>query len=144
MYATTNEAKSVLCKMCDNTRDHTLTGCPKVKAMSLDERWDRLAEKKVCVGCQLPLAEVKHPYKKCEVKCTVSGCSMSHHPLFHRERANRGEGWTSNNRGRGSGRGYRGRGGYQNRGQRAPQVNATRGANSYQDDPAKETVPASE
>ncbi len=81
---TVTESNDVKCCICDNTdKQHSLNSCKQVRAMPVKERWDKLKEKKICCGCQIPLHEVKHLKGQCHIKCNK--CGKGHHELFHDE-----------------------------------------------------------
>ena len=59
-----------------------LSGCPKFKAMSVEERAETIVAKKACAKC----LDWRHERPTCTAKikpCSENGCSANHHQMLH-------------------------------------------------------------
>ncbi|XP_037294405.1 uncharacterized protein LOC119189305 [Manduca sexta] len=66
------------CPACSEA--HVLTQCPKYKALSVEQRWNLIKEKKLCFKC----ANSTHRRITCKAKlCGVEQCRRPHHSSLH-------------------------------------------------------------
>ncbi|XP_053686938.1 uncharacterized protein LOC128736479 [Sabethes cyaneus] len=67
------------CFLCDQS-DHRIKDCKIFHALTIEKRWDKIHNLKLCRTCLNP-----HGRNRCRlvVKCGVDGCSFKHHPLLH-------------------------------------------------------------
>lgn len=73
------EEEKEQCPSCEQA--HILTKCPKYKALTVEQRWDFVREKKICFRC----AQKNHRRMNCQAKlCGVDQCRRPHHATLHR------------------------------------------------------------
>ncbi|XP_044745195.1 uncharacterized protein LOC123307057 [Coccinella septempunctata] len=84
VYSTSEDGqeRSNRCPECE--RDHVLPECPKYKALTVDQRWNLVREKRICFKC----AQKKHRRFQCRAKpCGVNECRRPHHSSLHQDQA---------------------------------------------------------
>ena len=93
-----SEEKAGKCPLCQKHHYYTATrgkqagkelasarlyGCPKYKAMTLDQRGDTIIAKKACAAC----TDWRHERSACTLKvpkpCKEDGCTANHHTTLH-------------------------------------------------------------
>ena len=67
------------CRLC--SQDHGLWKCDQFKGLSVEERWNKARELKVCFRC----LSSYHMSNSCKSRrlCQTNGCRSNHHQLLH-------------------------------------------------------------
>ncbi|XP_013139482.1 PREDICTED: uncharacterized protein LOC106104088, partial [Papilio polytes] len=69
-----------VCPSCG--QQHSLPQCPKYKALTVEQRWELVKDKKICFRC----ISSKHRRIACRAKaCGVNECRRPHHPSLHED-----------------------------------------------------------
>ncbi len=73
-------SKKIVCPHCSGT--HFIWFCNSFKSLSLDNRWKRARELKLCFSCLLP-----HLARNCRKRaiCGLNHCKLTHNRLLHDE-----------------------------------------------------------
>ena len=78
---TRQQGTKVPCPKC-YSGDHGLSKCHAFLATTMDERWNLITSRSLCISC----LNGGHQSMKCAKRkqCGVAGCTKPHHPLLHR------------------------------------------------------------
>lgn len=78
------EHTELKCTFCGESR-HFIADCANFKALSTDDRWGAVSERRLCFIC----LKAKHMAPNChkKTKCTVNDCGSRHHNLLHKNRS---------------------------------------------------------
>lgn len=68
------------CPVCNET-DHVIADCNRFKQLNLNDRWAKVREKRMCIGC----LHSGHGTRNCPNRgqCGIHGCRRPHHQLLH-------------------------------------------------------------
>lgn len=68
------------CSMC-NENDHAISDCNLFKQLNLNDRWSKVRDKRLCIGC----LHSGHGTRNCANRgqCGINGCRRPHHQLLH-------------------------------------------------------------
>lgn len=69
------------CPSCEQA--HALPQCPTYKALTIDQRWELVKDKKICFKC----IQGTHRRIRCKAKpCGIDQCRRPHHSTLHQEK----------------------------------------------------------
>lgn len=74
------------CSICPDSRDHTTNTCPVLEALSIDERYKKVFQDRLCFSCLLPISS-EHTGKTCGNKLICGICWDTHPSILHQHTA---------------------------------------------------------